>query len=108
GAETQAPTPKFGQDLPTRSGLARLPRALLQRALLEPSDVGLDAAFLRAIHGIQLIGEFLTTMFRQVVGKGSRVETAPRYAEALAQRFRRLEQLVRNRERYFHTAVLPR
>ena len=67
----------------------------------------IDATILRGIHGIQAFGDLPRLVFRDKVFKGRCVHPTSRQAKAPGERLGRIEQVVRNGQRNFHTLVIP-
>ena len=67
----------------------------------------LEATFLRAIDGVQLLRHSTAAMFDKELAKGSGIQPASGYAQAFPERFGGLEQFIRDRHGNFHTLVIP-
>jgi hypothetical protein len=74
---------------------------------LQATNVGVEPALFGRIHGIEPFGDLPASVLGDKVSQSGGVQPAARHAEPLAQGLGRGEELIRYRQRDFHTLVIP-
>jgi len=74
---------------------------------LAPAQWRVEPAILLGVHSVQAVGRLAALMLGEKLGQGGGVQATPRHAETLSEGLCGIKQILRDRDGYLHTTVLP-